>query len=249
MRLRIILAGDFNTINCNLERDNPDLIDSNHISQKENQKIILEWSDKLKLYDPYRLFYPEKTAYTWQSFAKTGPKKRLDFFLISENITSYLIDCEIHPGTLNQNFDHNLIYCKFGTKRIKPDFFTIYNNTVCDPLSEFIFKRTYLDVFLHASNQNLPDCELLIGNMNEFIHNTKIQCINRLRKGETDFSFIKNSVDSFWNQSHTPYPRIEYINLLTIGTEFDVFFETLIGSIRNDLYTHQLFLASCRKLS
>ncbi len=112
--LKICLGGDWNTIICNLDQNNPDLIGSNIISQKRNQVILLEFMEKLKLFDPYRLIYPNKKAFSWQNYSKKGPKKRLDFFLCSEHFGNRIKSCGISTGTVSSKFDHCCIKLDIG---------------------------------------------------------------------------------------------------------------------------------------
>ncbi len=240
--LTILVAGDFNTILSELQVYNPDLIDSSSISQRGNQTIIKDSMNKIGLFDPFRLLFPDKIAFTWQNFGKTGPKKRLDFFLFSDNISNKILDCSISNGTLDSNMDHSCIYAKIGKKTIPPDFSTIYGNTICDPLASFIFKKTLLDTHINHSNDVLPRYMHLVSEMESFINNIKLENYKCIKRGDTELVDYEATIINFWNESAIHFPTSEEINNISINCNYRTFFEILMGSIKNALFAHQIFL-------
>ena len=88
-----IICGDFNLVlNPNL-----DCYNYLHINNPNARDKLLELIDDRSLVDPYRELFPDLCRYTWR---KKSPFKqaRLDFFLFSENILSFLKNCCVEPS-------------------------------------------------------------------------------------------------------------------------------------------------------
>jgi len=102
---RIILCGDFNTAHRE--------IDLRHPKENQNTSGFLPeervWIDHFLAHgfvDVYRMLYPERVQYTWWTYRVNARARnvgwRLDYFLISEGLTSQVKDLIIHddiPGS------------------------------------------------------------------------------------------------------------------------------------------------------
>ncbi len=66
---------------------------------------------------------------------------------------------------------------------MKPDFVTIYNSTLHDPLAEFIVMHEILNVYLTHTDSCYPDLNELCSHMGRFIHDTKFNVMALLRGG------------------------------------------------------------------
>ena len=101
----IILCGDFNTAHRE--------IDLRHPKENQNTSGFLPeervWIDHFLAHgfvDIYRMLYPERVQYTWWTYRVNARARnvgwRLDYFLISEGLTSQVKDLIIHddiPGS------------------------------------------------------------------------------------------------------------------------------------------------------
>jgi len=101
----IVITGDFNTAHQPIDLKNP----------KSNQKTSgflpeeREWVQKYLdhgFVDIYRMLYPDRVQYTWWTYVSNargrGVGWRLDYFLVSEALTSRVRDVVIHeqvPGS------------------------------------------------------------------------------------------------------------------------------------------------------
>ena len=98
---QIIIAGDFNLVL------DPDLDYSNykHINNQTAQRTVHNMNNSLNLVDIWREINPDIQRFTWRR-KNTDQQARLDFFLISENLLSFVQDADILYGYRS---DHSLI--------------------------------------------------------------------------------------------------------------------------------------------
>lgn len=88
-----IICGDFNLVLY------PYLDYHNylHVNNPQAREKVMEIIEERCLVDPFRELNPELRRYTWRK--KTPFKQaRLDFFLLSDNILSFLKNCSIEPS-------------------------------------------------------------------------------------------------------------------------------------------------------
>ena len=86
------MGGDWNATWDNLHADkNLDVLSMMTIPSYIRSNAILKMSEKLKLTDPYRIFYPDRRDFTFIPLAVgQNNRSRLDFFLISESVSNKL---------------------------------------------------------------------------------------------------------------------------------------------------------------
>ncbi len=116
------LVDDFNNAHCILCGDwnviqDPVLDTSNyiHVNNPKARNVMLEMKHQCGLIDPWRLQNPKLRRFTWRQ--KTPLKQsRLDYFLLSDELTTYLISSEIEPG---YRTDHSLITLVLDLAKIK----------------------------------------------------------------------------------------------------------------------------------
>ena len=97
----IILGGDFNLV----QDINVDKKGGNPKTHTKSLRKLREISDNLDLNDIWRVMHPDERRFTWR---QRNPEIhcRLDFFLISQGLCSYVTQSDILPG---YRTDHSLI--------------------------------------------------------------------------------------------------------------------------------------------
>ena len=82
-----------------------DYFNYKHINNKKSRDTLLNHISIRDLTDPFRQFNPDKQCYTWR---KRNPiqQARLDFFLISPPLNTFMISSSIEIGFM---FDHSII--------------------------------------------------------------------------------------------------------------------------------------------
>jgi len=98
----IIIGGDFNLVfNVTIDKKG-----GRPVTHENCKKNLLGWMEELGLIDIWRFNNKDKFMYTWKSYKKPHVFCRLDFFLISTNLTSVSKDNTISPGYRS---DHNIV--------------------------------------------------------------------------------------------------------------------------------------------
>jgi len=96
----LIIMGDFNIV-LNIKLDKLGGRSTTHFKCRQK---VLDWMEEKNLLDIWRIKNPNTRKYTWTSNHKPPIKCRLDFFLISDNLTGHYKNCDIVPGLRS---DHN----------------------------------------------------------------------------------------------------------------------------------------------
>ena len=123
----IIITGDWN---CVLDTN----LDVRNYASTENRprtrKKINDIMSKYDLIDIYRETHPNRRLYTWRRF-NTIKQARLDYFLVSSDITSEVTDSFIEPGYRS---DHSFVALALRKERFKRDrpFWKMNNSLLRD---------------------------------------------------------------------------------------------------------------------
>ena len=137
-----IVGGDFNTIlNVELDKKNGNL--HTHKNCREKLKSIIDTSNMV---DIWRILNPDKQKFTWHSSTKPIIFCRLDYFLISENLTNFIKSAHVKAGYKS---DHSIIDISFDFQKVQkgPGYFklnnslilnTEYQNTIKNNISETV---------------------------------------------------------------------------------------------------------------
>jgi exonuclease III len=108
--LPTILGGDWNmTVSINNSEHNIDIINMANPLSVFRSRLLYEICDTFGLVDPYRLLHPTRRDFTYVTRAGTVNRSRLDFFLITSNISQCVKKCEINPNLSTTLFDHKSI--------------------------------------------------------------------------------------------------------------------------------------------
>ena len=106
-----ILCGDWNLI---LNRS-LDCVNYTSLNNPLARNRVLEMCNDLDLVDVWRIQNPELHRYSWRQH-NTLKQSRLDFFLISSELLTKLVSCDIKPG---YRTDHSLIDIKFDLSKME----------------------------------------------------------------------------------------------------------------------------------
>lgn len=114
-RPKLIITGDFNI--CHKP------IDIHHPERQTNVSGFLPeeraWFDRVEesgFVDTFRMFHTEPNAYSWWSYRAGSRGKnlgwRIDYFWVTQNISSYMEDANIHPDAMHS--DHCPVSIEFN---------------------------------------------------------------------------------------------------------------------------------------
>ena len=156
---QVIICGDWNFVL------DPDLDYNNylHVNNPRARKIMLDFIEKENFVDAWRVINENCRKYTWRRLNPTIKQARLDYFLVSENMSQYVVDAEIIPG---YRTDHSGItlklkllesergkgYWKFNNTLLKDnEYVTLIKNTIED------VKKTYVN---NGNDVNIANDEI-----------------------------------------------------------------------------------------
>ena len=109
-----IICGDFNLV----IDPNKDSYNYKHINNPQARNCLIESMNAIGLKDAFRFFNEDVRRYTWH---KKNPVRhaRLDYFIVSENLTDFIDKCNIKPGYRSDHSYVELIItlCKFERGR------------------------------------------------------------------------------------------------------------------------------------
>jgi exonuclease III len=102
-----VLGGDWNmTVSINNSEHNIDIINMANPPSLFRSRLLYKLCDTFDLVDPYHLLHPSRWEYTYVPHAATTNRSRLDFFLITSNVSQCVKKCEINPYMGTALFDH-----------------------------------------------------------------------------------------------------------------------------------------------
>ena len=128
----VILTGDFNLVL------NPDMDCDNYrnVNNPNARNEVLSIINDFGLTDIWRVGHPDERRYTWFSNAPLK-RSRLDFFLITEELSSLVVSTSISPG---YRTDHSLIELSFKFDNQKRGHgFWKFNNSLLRECNSQIF--------------------------------------------------------------------------------------------------------------
>ena len=188
-----IIGGDFNTVmDTNIDKKGGNLSKNKNTREKLNE--IVSSND---LSDLWRFLNPGKRGFTWHSNHKPPIYCRLDFFLVSKDIATYVNECKISTGFKS---DHSLVYFNININKIKrgPGYFKLNNSILFD--KEYQRKvRSSINDTVHINKDANPNTlwEVIKGNIrNETMSFT---CMKR-KKEKTEEEQLKNEIDALETQ-------------------------------------------------
>jgi exonuclease III len=242
-----ILAGDWNcTLSGEEIRYNIDCFNMRALPNARHTELLKTLCDRHNLIDPYRLTYPNKRDYTFvpRSTESTN-RSRIDFFLIDDKLAKCKFECNISAARQSSMFDHKAVSLIFsGQKKSGSGISFIKNSTLEDDLVDHIAFATTVEAYvLHIDSSKFNP-----GQKNRLLNE-----VGRLKKsikdaGPAPCKFSCNEELTLNRNQHLAnideYRRIldlEHLLTLDPDPDPDVFLETLLCMIKNELITFQAF--------
>jgi hypothetical protein len=247
----IILCGDWNaTWDPSPVAYNIDVINMQNIPSKQRSEKIVQMARNLSITDPFRFLFPQKKDFTFvPNIAANKNRSRIDFFLISENITGECKNVKIPHNLSSKTFDHKpveMVFSHFHCKNTQ----VIKDTILKDPLLTSVMKIHAIDCYNnHASFNDVftpnirAEISRKIGIVLSEIANIKNL---RLQKAEeTDIeglallerriALIENRVQNIFLE----IPGVEFFENLDLTADADIFFETLVITLKNEALSFQ----------
>jgi exonuclease III len=248
----IIIAGDWNcTISTDEIETNIDCVNMARPPNRMHSLLLGDMCERLNLIDPFRALYPEKIDYTYiPRAAGARNRSRIDYFLINQNLVSRDMDCIIEKNLQNKLFDHRAVILKFVPQiRVGPNRQVVDSRFLKDDVIELIIFSACAEAYaIHAARDALPVP----------VQRDTLQTIGRLKQLLKDIGppvvpyeeLLNDNGENFLNRRQVLLREAELckddIDLLHLQTinmdpDPDIFFETLVGMIKNELISYQTY--------
>jgi hypothetical protein len=183
-------------------------------------------------------------------------KSRLDYFLVSGDLHDLITSCNISPELQNKLFDHKAITLtlnqnrkKTNNARMRP---TISNKELDDELLEFLVAATMCETYLlhtdtpFVSGRSKDDILSNCGNIKKLVK----ECgppvhliIGALSDEEAITERSRKVTRLLIMQNNLP---VREVTDLILSCDPDVFFETLMNNLRNEVCSHQTFMRKAK---
>jgi exonuclease III len=253
----VILGGDWNTVNSGAPLvDNPDVLNMRNLPGLRNRDFLLNLMETKKLVDPYRIFYPNRRDFTYvPRDTQLRNRSRLDFFLVSENAAGTCHSCEIAEGLQSKLFDHKAISIDFKSYSNKKKINQVIDNSIlCESSIYSIVKVCVIECYTRYSQLYVD---------NEQGREDIFQILGRCRSQlfEAGCNFENRDSDTITHEAighrdyllgdtrelieNLPWEAIKNSEL-TIND--DIFLETLMSDLKNDICSFQSHLKITRSL-
>jgi hypothetical protein len=212
---------------------------------------LADLCERLQITDPYRVITPNKKEFTFvPRTADAVNRSRIDFFLISTNLILNGIDCTIAPNLQNKLFDHWACFLTLKKpicerRPNKP----VDNKILEHDITDYVIFAAAAEAYaVHASNEDLAVNDQRaalrsIGQLKKLIREIGPPVVspdallidNGLAHREERDALIRRA-DLFKDEIN----RLGLMNLRVVPDP-DVFLETLLGMIKNDLISYQVY--------
>jgi hypothetical protein len=238
----IIPGGDWNCVwDRNRVEENLDVLNMVKVLSLQCSNKIHEICNVLSLTDPYRIFYPNTREFTFTpNGLNQNSRSRLDFFLISKDLTDSVMDFVI-PHCLNSSvFDHKSVNLNFSKSANNFSFFIKDNYIDKDEISAGVHAAVVECYLIHSKIG--PDLTLDI--KNEFLR--KLGSVNQIlgELNELKTREVTNGTNNLLTLQiegkrgeimaiFDELPSVELLDTLDLDPAPDIFLETLILCVKN----------------
>lgn len=127
----IVLLGDWNTV-LNLQEDKRGSEIDNHSNKR---RVLVNYLEHYQLTDIWRSLHPGIFQFSWKRMEPRVTMSRLDYFLISNGLLSYVVNAEILPSFITNHGMITLDLCLEDNPR-GPGYWKLNSTHLKDP--EFI---------------------------------------------------------------------------------------------------------------
>jgi exonuclease III len=257
----VVVGGDWNTtLDPRNSRLNIDTLNTAGIPSARRPLWLNTMRHNLGLADPFIHFYPEKPEFTYVPFALNATNRsRLDYFLISESLTSLCINCRIPNSLSSTLFDHKPVHLLF--KRENPYKKQCINDIMLqDTDLEVTVKITVIETYINhiIPSDAISDLDILryrvsIGQIlshQKSLFNCKLSlATNGYNREISDrCTVLRDTI----NNLLLNLPTVDTLETYEISCDRDVFLEILIMAIKNSSLSHQhsfFKIKNARKIS
>jgi exonuclease III len=255
----VLMGGDWNcTGSCDIGAENIDCLNMARPPNITNSRRLSVIREDFDLSDPYRYLYPDAAEFTYiPRAAGKKNRSRLDFFLVSDSLLDNINECKISDYLQNKLFDHKAVTL-YLNKKSEPDTGTsnrptISNKELNDELLPFLVKtsvsETYLihvqaDIIHGIRRENLLHT---CGTIRNLIRECGPPFEHRLGENITEEKIASRARKIVRAEFLTSTLNLHHFETLNLTVDPDIFMETLLNNVKNDVISHQSFVRKVKK--
>ena len=251
----VILGGDWNcTFSASNVDNNLDCLNMRDIPNIRHSRYLEQFCADLGLQDPFRILHPVRRDFSYTPFGTVrNNKSRLDFFLISDTMVGGVQSCEIEPHTQSKLFDHKAVTLSFVKEKKIIRAPRIFNNILNDPDIDIVVWAASAECYITHFNLNQLDpgdqdtALLMVGSVKNFLRSAG-PAEKYYTSSELDLHTINNRKEHILlaRRTMSSYP-IELFHNFSLSVDDDIFMDTLLNNIRNEVTAYQFFINSVKK--
>jgi hypothetical protein len=204
--------------------------------------------------DPYRVKFPNRKEFTYRPSAilKTN-RSRIDFFITSNHLTDQIRKCFISNSLQNKLFDHRATHICFKKQVTGIRTPTISREILKDPDIDLVVKISIFETYVQHSNiitepdrlrillrlgtarrdlrESGPDSSTLpVGSRSDFEELRRSGVLAGIKETLNDVRIADFMIGGFTNELSD-----------------DIFMETLVNNLKNDVVSYQNFICKTIK--
>ena len=129
-----------------------------HVNNPKTRKVVLNLLEEENFIDVWRIIMLEDTKrYTWRRLNPTKKEAWLDYFLVNDPLSSFVVDSDIVPGYRTdhsgiiiklklQEYERGEGYWKFNNKSLKDKkYIEEVKRTIMEVKNTYIFNNTDME--------------------------------------------------------------------------------------------------------
>ena len=218
-----------------------------------HSRLLQELLTDFNLTEPYRDLWPNRKDYTFLPRGlQRENKSRIDFFIISRNILPMVTECDIMPHLLGKLFDHKAITLSFRELKKRSNRARVITNKILkDEDIAIVVETAFLETYLHHRDPNIRgpwgDGLRDVGRINQLLREAGPSAsylpqdritIEAMRLRENNLNLIRDLLRKY---------NLADIVTLPLTTTPDIFYDTLINNIRNEVSGYEHFIESKKR--
>jgi exonuclease III len=232
----IVLAGDWNaTWDPRNAENNIDVINMAQIPSKPRSDAIRKMANTCGLTDPYRALHPTQREFSYVPNARINiNRSRLDYFLISRNIVTDVVDVGISHNLSSTAFDHKKIFLTLGKVRKRKNMEKINDNILREAAVTLLIKAKIIESYLiHADPDAVP--RNFVYNLLEDIGriDSRVRQSVNTEPDVENANEIKEELLAEAENIFETLPEFSTITDLPLSCEDDFFFEGMLSVVKS----------------
>ena len=263
--LPIIAGGDFNMVQCTKKPTNPkrcvhpskqkysginpELFNMATVPNPKNSQKLEQILSAGLWVDPFRYLYPHKREFSHIPYTMNNRNRsRIDFFLVSSDLAGIITECSYSANKIKE-FDHKSVFLNLGSinKSNLPKIDNYLLNVAGNwQVAVVTALELYLQHTVDAGDQLLQDrLQALI----EVKYNITLLSAHMQGLEKRDLLvevFLESLINDFDRKSDL-FPNFDDLAQRNLNIPPQLFYETLVNNIRNDICSFQKMLRKSEK--